>query len=128
MAGCLHGEPTLLDVFFGCTVIGLWFWSRGRPTRAIGSGRGRVLGLAAADTTAHLQVAPTGAYPQGIRTVFTELIAQEGVRGLFRGLGAANARAFPAAAAQFAGYEMAVRFFRWMDPDKNTAATTIIPS
>jgi len=91
-------------------------------------GKRRVLGLAAADTTAHLQVAPTGTYPQGIRTVFTELIAQEGVRGLFRGLGAANARAFPAAAAQFAGYEMAVRFFRWMDPDKNTAATTIIPS
>lgn len=62
------------------------------------------------------QVAPPGAYPTGLRGVARDLIAREGVRGLFRGLGAANTRAFPAAAAQFAGYEMAMRFFRWVNP------------
>jgi len=47
------------------------------------------------------QSAPTGTYPGGLKQVFGELMAKEGPAALFKGLGPALARAFPANAACF---------------------------
>eukprot|EP00924_Labyrinthula_sp_SR-Ha-C_P016527 maker-scaffold_6-snap-gene-6.9-mRNA-1 protein AED:0.01 eAED:0.01 QI:164/1/1/1/1/1/2/129/286 len=51
------------------------------------------------------QTAPEGTYPGGFRQVATELIQKEGFRSLYRGVGAAMIRAFPANAACFFGVE-----------------------
>ncbi|XP_043203956.1 mitochondrial carnitine/acylcarnitine carrier protein-like isoform X2 [Amphibalanus amphitrite] len=56
-----------------------------------------------------LQTAPEGAYPRGIRDVFIELMRKEGPSALFRGLTPVMLRAFPANAACFLGYEVALK-------------------
>lgn len=56
-----------------------------------------------------LQTAPEGTYPRGIRDVFLELMRQDGPRALFRGLSPVMIRAFPANAACFMGYEVALK-------------------
>jgi len=60
-----------------------------------------------------LQTAPEGKYPHGIRSVAREIFAEHGtlggVRVLYRGTGPVMVRAFPANAACFLGYEMALR-------------------
>eukprot|EP00040_Diaphanoeca_grandis_P029430 m.172466 g.172466 ORF g.172466 m.172466 type:complete len:290 (+) comp31685_c11_seq1:98-967(+) len=53
-----------------------------------------------------LQSAPPGKYPGGGMQVARELMATGGVLSLYRGLGPALIRAFPANAACFLGYEM----------------------
>lgn len=50
------------------------------------------------------QTAPPGKY-NGLMDVLKELIAQEGVTGVYKGLGPAMLRAFPANAACFLGVE-----------------------
>jgi len=60
-----------------------------------------------------LQTAPAGKYPRGIRSVFAEIYAKEGIRcvsTLYRGVGPVFLRAFPANAACFLGYETAKNF------------------
>jgi solute carrier family 25 carnitine/acylcarnitine transporter 20/29 len=61
-----------------------------------------------------LQVAPEGKYPNGIRSVFSEIMQKEGVGSLFRGFGPVMLRAFPANAACFVGYESAIKFLTWI--------------
>lgn len=56
-----------------------------------------------------LQTAPEGTYPNGIRSVFAEIMRKEGPSALFRGLTPVMIRAFPANAATFLGYEMALK-------------------
>jgi len=56
-----------------------------------------------------LQTAPAGTYPHGIRSVFAELMRTEGPSALFRGLTPVMLRAFPANAACFLGYEVALK-------------------
>uniref|UniRef100_A0A7S4P8F1 Mitochondrial carnitine/acylcarnitine carrier protein n=1 Tax=Paramoeba aestuarina TaxID=180227 RepID=A0A7S4P8F1_9EUKA len=51
------------------------------------------------------QTAPPGRYPGGIPQVFSEVMASGGVKALYRGLGPALLRAFPANAACFMGME-----------------------
>ncbi|KAJ1917371.1 carnitine transporter [Mycoemilia scoparia] len=53
-----------------------------------------------------LQTAPDGRY-SGVRQVFVELMKTEGPKALFRGIGPAMLRAFPANAACFMGVEIA---------------------
>lgn len=48
-----------------------------------------------------LNVASEGVYPNGIRSVFSELIAKEGFLGLYRGMTPVMLRAFPANAVSF---------------------------
>uniref|UniRef100_A0A0N4ZCK4 Congested-like trachea protein n=1 Tax=Parastrongyloides trichosuri TaxID=131310 RepID=A0A0N4ZCK4_PARTI len=55
-----------------------------------------------------LQTAPEGKYPDGIRGVFKEVIREEGPKGLFKGFTPVMLRAFPANAACFFGYELAI--------------------
>nr|AKN21591.1 slc25a-23 [Schmidtea mediterranea] len=56
-----------------------------------------------------LQTAPEGKYPNGLRSVFREMMANEGLIGLYRGVSPVLIRAFPANAACFLGYEMALK-------------------
>ncbi|WAR25342.1 MCAT-like protein [Mya arenaria] len=66
-----------------------------------------------------LQTAPEGMYPNGIRDVFRHLIKEEGPAGLFKGLTPVMLRAFPANAACFMGYELAMKFLHWMMPEND---------
>ncbi len=52
------------------------------------------------------QTAPAGKY-SGVRDVFRELMAEGGIPALYRGVGPAMTRAFPANAACFLGMEVA---------------------
>ncbi|KAJ1941167.1 carnitine transporter [Linderina macrospora] len=52
-----------------------------------------------------LQTAPEGKY-SGVRQVFVEMMRTEGAGALFRGMGPAMLRAFPANAACFLGVEL----------------------
>jgi len=61
-----------------------------------------------------LQVAPAGKYPNGIRSVFPELVRNEGYGALYKGFGAVMIRAFPANAACFLGYETAIKMLTWL--------------
>lgn len=58
-----------------------------------------------------LQTAPEGKYPNGVRDVFKDLIRTEGPRSLFKDFLPVMARAFPANACCFLGYELAMKFF-----------------
>lgn len=60
-----------------------------------------------------LQVAPEK-YPHGIRSVFSEVMRTEGVGALYRGLGPVMARAFPANAACFLGFESSMKFLTYL--------------
>ena len=57
-----------------------------------------------------LQSAPEGRYPGGMNQVFREVLAEGGVAGLFKGIGPAMVRAFPANAACFLGYEVTMKY------------------
>jgi len=67
-----------------------------------------------------LQTAPEGKYPRGIRSVFSEIMRENGTAGgmkiLYRGIGPIMIRAFPANAACFYGYETASTFLNSVWP------------
>lgn len=54
------------------------------------------------------QTAPPGTY-SGVRDVFQQMVRTEGVSALFKGLSPVMIRAFPANAACFLGYELAMK-------------------
>ncbi|XP_056590007.1 mitochondrial carnitine/acylcarnitine carrier protein isoform X1 [Triplophysa dalaica] len=54
---------------------------------------------------------------QGFRDVLRTLLQKEGPRGLYKGLSAVMLRAFPANAACFLGYEVALKSFNYVAPD-----------
>jgi len=60
------------------------------------------------------QTAPEGKY-SGMGEVLTVLLKEEGVGGLFKGIGPAMLRAFPANAAAFLGMESAKSLLQFMD-------------
>lgn len=62
-----------------------------------------------------LQTAPEGKYPNGIRSVFKELMANEGILALYKGVTPVMLRAFPANAACFLGYEVAMKGFAMLE-------------
>uniref|UniRef100_A0A8B9FW18 Solute carrier family 25 member 20 n=1 Tax=Amazona collaria TaxID=241587 RepID=A0A8B9FW18_9PSIT len=62
------------------------------------------------------QTAPPGRYPNGFRDVLRELIREEGVASLYKGFTAVMIRAFPANAACFLGFEVAMKFLNWVAP------------
>ncbi|XP_062924289.1 protein kinase, cAMP-dependent, regulatory, type II, alpha A isoform X1 [Mobula hypostoma] len=63
------------------------------------------------------QTAPEGLYPNGFRDVLRELIREEGIGSLYKGFTAVMIRAFPANAACFLGFELAMKFLDWLAPD-----------
>ena len=62
-----------------------------------------------------LQIAPEGKYPNGMRSVFTELMREEGLMSMYKGFTPVMLRAFPANAACFMGYEVAMKFLNWLE-------------
>ncbi|KAL3982833.1 Protein dif-1 [Acanthocheilonema viteae] len=62
-----------------------------------------------------LQTAPEGKYPEGIRSVFKEIMREEGPKALFKGFTPVMLRAFPANAACFLGFELALKFFHFIE-------------
>lgn len=61
-------------------------------------------------------LAPEGTY-KGVRDVFTQLLKEEGARGLYKGCVPVMLRAFPANAACFLGFEMALKLLDWATPN-----------
>lgn len=64
-----------------------------------------------------LQTAPAGTYPNGIRDVFRELLRNEGIFALYKGVIPVMLRAFPANAACFLGYEVTMKALDWLFPE-----------
>ncbi|XP_046747396.1 congested-like trachea protein [Diprion similis] len=64
-----------------------------------------------------LQTAPEGTYKNGIRSVFAQLMKEEGPRALYKGCAPVMLRAFPANAACFAGFEVAMNFLNLAAPN-----------
>ncbi|XP_063902175.1 mitochondrial carnitine/acylcarnitine carrier protein-like [Zophobas morio] len=64
-----------------------------------------------------LQIAPLTKYPNGMRSVFVEMIRTDGPLALYRGLIPVVLRAFPANAACFFGYETAVKALNFIGVD-----------
>jgi solute carrier family 25 carnitine/acylcarnitine transporter 20/29 len=64
-----------------------------------------------------LQTAPEGTYPRGIRDVFKKLMKEEGIFALYKGATPVFLRAFPANAACFFGYELAMKFLNKSFPN-----------
>lgn len=64
-----------------------------------------------------LQTAPEGTYPNGMRDVFKQLMEREGPKALYKGVTPVMIRAFPANAACFMGFEVAVKFLDWVAPN-----------
>lgn len=63
------------------------------------------------------QTAPEGTYPRGIRDALRQLVKEEGVASLFKGVTPVLLRAFPANAGLFLGYEVAMKTFSWILPE-----------
>ncbi|XP_066452905.1 mitochondrial carnitine/acylcarnitine carrier protein [Eleutherodactylus coqui] len=63
------------------------------------------------------QTAPAGKYPNGFRDVLRELIREEGIGSLYKGFTPVMLRAFPANAACFLGFEVAMKFLNWIAPN-----------
>ncbi|KAK9300360.1 hypothetical protein QLX08_006904 [Tetragonisca angustula] len=64
-----------------------------------------------------LQSAPDGIFKNGIRDVFVILMKEEGPRALYKGCVPVMLRAFPANAACFLGFEVAIKFLNWVLPN-----------
>ena len=75
------------------------------------------VGIAPDTLKSRLQTAPEGTYPKGVRSVFAEILRTEGPTALFKGLTPIMLRAFPANAACFLGYELAIKFLTWIAPN-----------
>ena len=61
--------------------------------------------------------APEGKYPNGIRSVFADVMRNEGPHALFKGLSPVMIRAFPANACLLLGYELAIKFLNYAAPN-----------
>lgn len=62
------------------------------------------------------QTAPEGTY-KGLGDVFKHLMEKEGPTALYKGAAPVMIRAFPANAACFVGFELAMKFLNWIVPE-----------
>ncbi|XP_072181791.1 mitochondrial carnitine/acylcarnitine carrier protein-like [Diadema setosum] len=92
-------DLSVLSVLFAGGMAGVFNWS---------------VAIAPDTLKSRLQTAPEGTYPNGIRSVFAELMKKEGPQALFKGLAPVMIRAFPANAACFCGFELAMKFLTWV--------------
>lgn len=68
-----------------------------------------LIGMPADVLKSRLQAAPEGTYRKGMRSVFAELIRNEGPMALYKGVTPVMIRAFPANAACFGGVELLMK-------------------
>ncbi|KAJ1984179.1 carnitine transporter [Dimargaris verticillata] len=92
--------PTPLTVMLAGGIAGIVDWTFTMPIDTLKS---------------RLQTAAPGQYPRGIRDVAVHLARTEGLCVLYRGVGPAMLRAFPANAACFAGYEATMSLLHLVD-------------
>lgn len=76
-----------------------------------------IVGMPADVLKSRLQTAPEGTYPNGIRDVFKQLMQTEGPLALYKGVIPVMLRAFPANAACFVGFELAMNFLNYIAPN-----------
>ncbi|GBP22444.1 Congested-like trachea protein [Eumeta japonica] len=76
-----------------------------------------LVGMPADVLKSRLQTAPEGTYPKGMRDVFKQLMEKEGPTALYKGVTPVMIRAFPANAACFVGFELAVKFLDYVAPN-----------
>lgn len=101
-AGHSRGELSIGRTLFAGGMAGVFNWIVAIPPDVLKS---------------RLQTAPHGKYPNGIRDVARELLREDGVLALYRGVTPVMLRAFPANAACFMGYEIALKFLNWLAPN-----------
>lgn len=95
-----NGKPGMMLTIFAGGFAGIANWIVGMPMDVLKS---------------RLQTAPEGTY-KGIREVFTVLMKEEGPLALYKGVTPVMLRAFPANAACFLGFELAMSFLNWLVP------------
>ncbi|MFT7810875.1 mitochondrial carnitine/acylcarnitine carrier protein [Arapaima gigas] len=95
-------ELSVPSVLFAGGMAGIFNWAVAIPPDVLKS---------------RFQTAPEGKYPHGFRDVLRELIREEGVSSLYKGFSAVMLRAFPANAACFLGFEVAMKFLNWAAPN-----------
>lgn len=95
-------ELSVLRILVAGGVAGIFNWAVAIPPDVLKS---------------RFQTAPPGKYPNGFRDVLSELIRNEGVTSLYKGFNAVMIRAFPANAACFLGFEVAMKFLNWIIPN-----------
>uniref|UniRef100_A0A4W4H6P8 Solute carrier family 25 member 20 n=1 Tax=Electrophorus electricus TaxID=8005 RepID=A0A4W4H6P8_ELEEL len=95
-------ELSVPSVLFAGGMAGIFNWAVAIPPDVLKS---------------RFQTAPAGKYPNGFRDVLRELIREEGVTSLYKGFNAVMLRAFPANAACFLGFEVAMKFLNWIAPN-----------
>jgi len=76
-----------------------------------------VVALPADVMKSRIQTAPEGTYPRGVRDVFRHLMKEEGPRAFYKGFAPVMLRAFPANAACFMGFEVALKFLNYAVPN-----------
>ncbi|XP_019736296.1 mitochondrial carnitine/acylcarnitine carrier protein [Hippocampus comes] len=101
-AGKSHNELSIPSVLFAGGMAGIFNWAVAIPPDVLKS---------------RFQTAPEGKYPNGFRDVLRELIREEGIGSLYKGFNAVMLRAFPANAACFLGFELAMKFLNWAAPN-----------
>ncbi|KAK7102306.1 mitochondrial carnitine/acylcarnitine carrier protein-like [Littorina saxatilis] len=101
-AGHDRSELSIMRTLFAGGMAGIFNWMVAIPPDVLKS---------------RLQTAPHGKYPNGIRDVTRELLREDGILALYRGVTPVMLRAFPANAACFVGYEIAMKFLNWAAPN-----------
>jgi len=101
-AGKSHSELSVPSILFAGGMAGIFNWAVAIPPDVLKS---------------RFQTAPMGKYPNGFRDVLRELIREEGVASLYKGFTAVMLRAFPANAACFLGFELAMKLLNWAAPN-----------
>lgn len=98
-AGTSRDDVGFLPVLVAGGIAGTVWWLVGLP--------GDVL-------TSRIWTAPEGKYPRGVRDALRELLRNEGVFALYKGLVPVLLRAAPEGAALFLGYEFTLKAINWM--------------
>lgn len=64
-----------------------------------------------------VQIAPKGTYPKGVRDALRQLVKEESITSLYKGLTPVMIRAFVGNAGLFLGYEVMLKLFNWILPE-----------
>uniref|UniRef100_A0A8C4NBR3 Mitochondrial carnitine/acylcarnitine carrier protein n=1 Tax=Eptatretus burgeri TaxID=7764 RepID=A0A8C4NBR3_EPTBU len=99
--GSSASDLSVLRVLFAGGMAGIFNWAVAIPPDVLKS---------------RFQTAPEGKYPGGFRDVLREVLREDGLFSLYKGFNAVMLRAFPANAACFLGFEVAMKMLNWLFP------------
>lgn len=118
------GSRALLGTIFAGGMAGIANWSIGMPADVLKSrlqtGKKPLRTLfwtSLIIIIINSKSAPEGTYKNGMRDVFRELMRNEGPRALYKGVTPVMLRAFPANAACFIGFEIAMKVLNIVAPN-----------